>query len=299
VIGGCLIALVGLVPALKLSWDAPDREFHEANQIYAQRLSHHLLPQALKAEHVAAHLGAFGGWLALCIVFWRSRRRFRRLGGVVLGAAVIAAMGCGLAYLLQGHPLLCVAVMRFYWFRLSDAMVPLGVALWASTCVPALRFRPPLQRLWLAVLLLVPALHLGFVTYARLGAPPRADSPDRVVYTDWVDVCHATKERTPRGARCLTPRLAQTFHWHAERPEVANHKDIPQDAASIVEWATRIRAIQRTFGNGRPGASYLDIDDVRRLAHKYEASFLIVETAPALDLPRVYANRSYALYDLR
>src|SRR5205085_5429735 len=117
-------------------------------------------------------------------------------------------------------------------------------------------------------------------------------------YLDWHDICRAAKEATPRDARFLTPRMAQTFHWYAERADVVNWKDIPQDAESIVRWAKRMRDIHPADEEGTIPLSEQETDDVRELAERYRASYVITFADPPLDLPLQYSNRTYALYVL-
>ena len=81
--------------------------------------------------------------------------------------------------------------------------------------------------------------------------PPRSDRlPD---YPAWRAACDwvAQPQNIPPDAVFLTPRMSQTFRWYAHRAEVATWKEIPQDAASIVEWWRRILDMHST-GNEWP-----------------------------------------------
>jgi hypothetical protein len=57
---------------------------------------------------------------------------------------------------------------------------------------------------------------------------------------DWLSVCEFVRDQTDASALWLTPRNQQTFKWHTGRGEVAAWKDMPQDAASVVEWSRRL-----------------------------------------------------------
>jgi hypothetical protein len=61
-----------------------------------------------------------------------------------------------------------------------------------------------------------------------------------VHYEDWLRVCEYVRSKTEPGSLWLTPRNQQTFKWHTQRGEVAAWKDMPQDAASVVEWFERL-----------------------------------------------------------
>jgi hypothetical protein len=85
---------------------------------------------------------------------------------------------------------------------------------------------------------------------------------------------------------------------------VATWKDMPQDAASVVEWRQRLREI---YGADHPTAAKpwrtslaeAGAARVQELAAKYGAQYAIVDISP--DIPRltldpVYENGSYAIY---
>jgi hypothetical protein len=139
------------------------------------------------------------------------------------------------------------------------------------------------------------ATRVGLAMRDRHGAPPRADK-EMLAYADWLDICRAAREATPRDARFLTPRMGQTFHWRAQRADVVNWKDIPQDAPSIVRWSQAVRDIFLLDDGPEVPLCDQATDDVLDLAEAYEAGFVITYADPPLDLPRVYANATYALY---
>ena len=62
-------------------------------------------------------------------------------------------------------------------------------------------------------------------------------------YRAWRDACDWIAEHTPPDAVFLTPRYQQTFKWFAGRSEAANWKDVPQDAAKLVEWWQRMQEL--------------------------------------------------------
>lgn len=59
-------------------------------------------------------------------------------------------------------------------------------------------------------------------------------------YQDWLSVCEFIRSQTEPDSLWLTPRNQQTFKWHTGRGEVAAWKDMPQDAAGVVEWFERL-----------------------------------------------------------
>jgi hypothetical protein len=103
----------------------------------------------------------------------------------------------------------------------------------------------------------------------------------------------------------IVPRTAQTFKWYAARGEVVDWKEMPQDAASLVEWSRRIKEIYAT-GNHAPQEEYFNsLADagparLRALAEKYHADYLVTQFGGKfLPLPVVYHNGAYVIYKLR
>ena len=197
-------------------------------------------------------------------------------------------------------------LLRFYWFRLADVLLPLGVATAATALAyrladvrPRLRLVAPAALGAAACWALAPQIQARFAT----AAVPRADKPGKVEnYTDWRTACEWVAGHTPLQARFLTPRTAQTFRWYAGRSEVATAKDLPQDADNIVAWRERLDDL---FGSGNPGKPWLptladlEVDRLLELGEKYDAQYLLTEALPPVDLPRLYRNDTYAVYDLR
>jgi hypothetical protein len=228
---------------------------------------------------------------------------------------------------------MAAAILRFYWFRLADVAVPMGVALVAMRWVARNHVR------WAGVVLVVLAVfHLSDCAMLRwFGNPPFAERVPSVAawqagfrwmtgradhdifprqpradrlpdYPRWRLACEWIDQsgQIPADARFLTPRLAQTFKWYAHRGEVANWKEIPQDAKGLVRWWAQIQDIYAT-NDPRPGeAHYFDfpgqlgVERLKRLAVRYEADYAITPvTDSPLPLPVVYSNPSYVIYRLR
>ena len=126
---GLVLALPGLLPALELSRGVEPWVLREANRIYVfERLSHHLVPQLFPIEFIRRHLLLWLLWGVLCRLA-PSTPGERRLNWVVGGAIGIAVLGFGVAALTASNRAIAAAVLRYYWFRMADIFVPLGVAL--------------------------------------------------------------------------------------------------------------------------------------------------------------------------
>lgn len=304
-LGGALLALPGILPALVIARGGDPNMSALANDVYVfRRLTHHLAPQGFKTMFIERHALLLCVFIMLC-AFTPTDATQRRLRAFVAGAVAIAIAGFAISFLFASYPATVAALLRFYWFRLSDAMLPLGVALVGITTMTVGRVL--LARTCLIAALGFAAWHLGpmFRVHAQAIAGteiPRADGPGKVWnYDDWRSACAWIAENTPREALFLTPRSSQTFKWYAERGEVVTWKDVPQNPAQIVGWWNRMLDVYST--GAPPGEkqwfnSLADrgTDVVRRLAVKYQADYILTSAEPPLDMERVYHNGSYALY---
>jgi hypothetical protein len=322
-----VLALPGLWPALTMNAGATAEVVDQAQQIYVyQRLPHHLVFQTFEPTLIARHLVPWGLWGMLC---WLSRRdsTLRPLKIAVWASGVIALLGVVISLVSMRWPSWGAALLRFYTFRTSDAMLPLGVALvgvrYLSVFTPgaftdrALTSRAItgrtawLQNRWrtlaVAVATLGVAAHLAFHLWQ---ISPLAEQRDflRLREAQWRDVCGwISQSEIPRDALFFTPRTRRTFKWYASRPEVVNWKDIPQDATSVVEWWQRLDTIHAR-DVGKPHVLYgaqprWRGSMIRRgeaelllLADRYDARYLVTGAEPRLALPRLYRNNLYAVY---
>lgn len=313
---GGFIALFGLVPALALSMGANAEDATVAARIYSYyRIRHHLLPADFFFSWYARHIVLLVLVFFLAHRYWNVDASMQRVGWFTIGAVMIAAVGL-LVGMLPGYaPDLAARLLRYYWFRLSDAVVPLMLALLVGkTLIDEARWP---SRIGLAAALIAMAL-VGVSVYRRshLGVPPSVSndllgrdagapaSQQRAVYKDWMTVCRWVRTSTTADEVFLTPRHQQTFKWYAGRAEVVNWKDVPQDAASLRAWHERFQEIfPRRLGHVRVTIQYSLLREYRR---RYGVRFLVVDrrvTGDRLPLVKVYpsdgeSNQTYAVYEL-
>jgi hypothetical protein len=316
--GGGLLALAGLWPALALSRGASPEAVAEANDIYVyRRLYHHLTPQGFPRIFVERHLLLLLVWLTFC-AFTPGDAGRRRLRWTVAGAVLIALTGMAIGLATSSHPPWAASLLRFYWFRLSDALLPLGVAFAAAAFLVQLAGRRLiLFRAGLGALLVLTLWHLGPLAVDRVSpVVPRADGRGKVInHADWRHACEWIAEHTPADACFLTPRAAQTFKWYAGRSEVVSWKDIPQNATEIVEWWQRMQDVHGAdsalvalvaaeLGNTASPPMWYNLladESVARLKKtgaKYHAGYVLTSSEPPLALPVLYTNASYTIYQL-
>jgi hypothetical protein len=330
IIVGGLLALVGVVPALMLTWSEPPELVADAAQIYVfERLPHHLAPLTMPTEEVVRRLGSHV-FLILALFLlpramptaWRELEMqkksmatqssghgtlfpgTRAIIHFAWGAVLLAAMGFVIELALWSQPALAAKLLRYYWFRLTDFGVPMAVAILVAALISAGMMR---RRTW-SVWLLLAALTFSGAFLATKAIPralvhvPPADAKLRD-YDAWVDVCKWASENTPEDALFLTPRLNLSFKWYSGRPEVVNRKDVPQDARSIVEWHRRINEIYYATIEGQEqpldSLGVLGTERVRELAREYGAAYVLMDRGQLLRLPIAYWNDEYVVYRIQ
>jgi hypothetical protein len=298
------LAALGIWPAIAMNADVSSDIMAEANRIYVyQRLMHHLLPQAFRSDMVLRHVILAALLLGLWATAPRGEGRYRLLS-FAIGAVLIAAAGWLIALATAGRPELSASLLRYYWFRLADAMVPLGVALGiVASAAAAARLRPYRASWSLGIVAGIASLHLAGYAIDRLyPTRPRADKENKIDdYVAWRHLTNWVARHTPDDALFLTPRSQQTFNWYTGRSEVVTWKNIPQNASGIVEWWGRLNDIY-----GQPAAegpeswhdSLVDVPIARlqQLAGKYGFEYMVMKAEPPMPLPVVYRNETYVVY---
>ncbi|WP_438811196.1 DUF6798 domain-containing protein [Rhodopirellula halodulae] len=348
-IGGGL-SLLGVLPAAAMSWGVPEAEQISAARIYAYfRISHHLMPAAFHVDWYVRHALLTAVCVAAC--GWLLRRcrhhlstsipakvdsditqeplhqsltAFQILSSFAVGAMCISLAGLVLGLLPAIYPDQAAKWLRFYWFRLADAVTPLTLA-----CVLVRLLCGPVRGPDVGIISLrtrivqsvaILALVLGFawtswnhirpgvpvsVSNRLLGMHANADYAEQQrTMRDWLNVCWFIRASTPEDAILLTPRHQQTFKWYAHRAEVVNWKDTPQDAGSLREWAKRfLEVYPARLSTMRVTIRY---DELRQLRRKYGCDWIVVDrrvVGPELPLVQIYpaddqSNSTYAVYEL-
>lgn len=309
---GGLLSLPGVIPAAMLTWNADPDTVREANRIYVfDRLSHHLVVHDFPPRYLISFGLVLVAWLLVCY-FTRRISTTMPLRRFVLGSLMIGIAGFVIDQATLYHPDIAAALLRYYWYRLPDVMVPLGLAFaLAEGYVLLQKSRPDAARTLLLALCLVPMIVIPLRSTLRMRDPrPGADVQGRVAdYRQWRVVCAWIRQNTPPDSRFLTPPNVTTFRWYAQRSEVVSWKDIPQNAAGIVEWAERRDATRRWWGHlseaGYDASAHGQLLEMAR-SDGYDFQYVIVarHDAPVfLPLPMVFATSfdqppAYAVYSL-
>lgn len=341
VLGGLMLAAPGIIPALTLDWGVNGDMLQEAHRIYVfERLPHHLTLTGMKPAFIVR--------LTLLFMFWiflgrLERRRFRqieknaepaqtleRLRAFVAGAVTIALVGVVLNTTMFIDRLLAADLLRYYWFRLTDIIIPLGVVLEVAALVAdALeqnsrnrtasakgvlffrRFFSP--RFFLVAIFLIAAVHFHYRLQDHLSANASVPRSHRIPsYTDWMAACRWVAANSdgvngenaiPPDARFFVPRHAQAFKWHTGRGDVTNWKDIPQSAYEILRWWEMMQDIYATNAKNQPDAprwfeqpADMGVERLRKLKRQYGAKYVITQrTAPLPGFVVLYQNDTYAV----
>jgi hypothetical protein len=192
--------------------------------------------------------------------------------------------------------------MRYYWFRLSDVMVPLSVALLLAQAIQKLKSSHLVAAEWaLAGCVVLVTVNTSDVFARRRYDPkptaviqsqPREMTKQQAdrCYLDWLATCDWIATHTPEDAVLLTPRNQQTFKWYAQRGEVVAWKDIPQDAAGVVEWSRRIDAVFPARLGGHDLAAHRE-QGLQELSDKYGFRHVVIDRSRSnqpLSFVRVY-----------
>jgi hypothetical protein len=330
---GALLALPGVVAGLMLAEGADAATIRDANLIYVyHRLDHHLVFHRFPHWFIFRHAALLLVWVIVCYlspcrtsmskdadtsVTHTSRKWHQRpLRGFVAGSVLIALMGILIDQLLLHHLDVAASLLKYYWYRMSDVFLPLGVAIGLGGLLDRWWLARPRTARWLLIVcMLVSGASLGWMNQQRRAdLRPRADiqmlpnwsddpARSRRKYEDWRQTCRWIADNTPSDALFITPRNQQTFKWYAERAEVFSWKDVPQDPTSVVRWWQRQ---QRLYPRRVIRWGFVALGERRlvELARHYGATYVVVDrdnSARDLKLPRVYplvtsSNHSYAVY---
>jgi hypothetical protein len=317
------LSLIGLVPALLLSRGVDAETAATAHRIYVEyRLPHHLVFHRLDRSFMVRH-GLLLLAVAACSGWWLRQREaargHRRVLAFVGGCVLIGVGGVLIDQVLLYNRPLANSLLRFYWLRLSDVMLPAAAALLAVMIARrAADRRPAAGQLGIVLLMAIAALGVGAKYFERRADDrPRADAqtlpsipndPERTlqIYHDWRRLTDWIQTNTPSDAVFITPRKQQTFKWYANRKEVVSWKDVPQDSAGIVDWWTRYREVH-AYSLLDGGLSHHTDDELRELAERYGADYIVIDRTYArrpIGLQKVYprwpdSNMTYEVYRFR
>ena len=289
-------ALPGLWPAFQLLQTSDSRASYVANFVQVfYRLKHHLDPMDFGIWNYAGYVLLALIWTAL-LIFVARRERFSlrdRWWMAYIAATALFAF-CGFLVGLGVRPAQemwgyrwRMGLLKFYPFRLFDLMLPVAVAVIAARVMGGRR-----QRLVWTI------AFLGFA-YAtveeHLHEPPLPWT--RQARTDWKSACAWIAANTPTDSLFLTPIESDSFKWYAQRAEVVNFKDCPQDAAGIVEWNQRLQWLDRWSKAAFEDQRY-SVEELHALRRKTKAEFAMARSRVPYEADLIYSNETFNVFRL-
>ena len=303
IIGG-VISLAGVLPVFV---GAPGISAEAASQgiehYVFYRLRHHLVPRDFPPAFIVRFLILTGVW---AIAAWQLRRDERswRVTTIVLGGLAIGVIGA-LIDVFVGHMRpLASQLLRFYWFRLSDVVVPVGCAL--LFCHYVTKTRGMKRQQWIVAAGLgyvVVSATLVFAKHRAADYPASFKQGNRVHsvahHQSWLEVCDWIRANTDEDEVVFAPPNHQSFKWNAERAEIVTWKDVPQNPGGILEWYARLREIRIFLYRGKTRTVEYTNGALRDLAEKYGFRYAIIErhrTIPRLFHRVQFENENYIVY---
>lgn len=318
IIGGA-ISLVGVVPLLLLNGEASPVESAWASYYYVyERLAHHLVVHTFSWEFKVRFFLAAIAW-AVTAWMLRSDDKLRILNGVVAGSLVLVFIGIAIDqafFIVLQDWLTGSKLLRLYWYRIADVMVPLSLAINVVVLCGNARYVSPRTG---GIILTAIGILVFVGVFSRIedrwtATASPADLSSLVTNPEqWEKTCYWIRDNTPEDAVFLTPRLQSTFKWYAQRSEVVTTKDVPQDDVNLLQWRERRGDTHwRSFHNRETlSLAGLSEDDILELSRKYGISFVVVDRdlarkdgiAISWNYPRVYPvsddqDPSYQVYEI-
>jgi hypothetical protein len=291
-------------------------DLNKAWNIYVYyRVPQHVMPFTWNSVPWKPELALATG-LFLILYFLSNSKATRFVAAIALGSVFLFLIGLGI-FAIRDTPLL-----RFYWFRFPDVMVPfLGAVLIAlflndyadrrnsinslfqriqRGLQTTLRLLPPVIIVFLIVMLAQQTYRLETSYKDSLYNEPGTILP---VFT-WIS------ENTPQQAIFLVDPTESYFYIEAQRAMLVSFKHSPQSAAAILEWYKRIKLCNGNVDLEK-GNSDLSIEDlhtafykldgtqIQQIANLYEINYYVGLADQKLPFERVYSDSNYAVYKIK
>ena len=304
IIGG-IVSLAGVLPVFLGAPEVSPADAAKGIEQYVfYRLRHHLIPRDFPVRFIVRYLFLTAVW-SVAAYRMRGNKESRQMSTFVIGGLAIAVTGAMIDVLVGHMRPLASQLLRFYWFRLSDVVVPLGCALLYCRSVADLRRNA--RQPWLVaagLAYVVVSASLVFF-HQRQSDYPNCDKQGRVSsvahYHSWMEVCDWIRLHTDDEEIVFAPPNHQSFKWNAQRAEIVTWKDVPQDPAGILEWRARLREIRIFLYRGKTRPVEYTNNALKELAKKYQFRFAIIERHRAI--PRLFhrvpfENNDYIVYEV-
>jgi hypothetical protein len=298
--GAAIVSLAGVLPGLALSRGVDATALAEADQLYVfRRLAHHLWAVDFLPKFGLRHFALILGWVALCRINPVDEAG-RRLRCYVATAILLTVIGTAISYASPTPTAWAARLLKYYWFRLSDVAVAVGVTFELARAATQSRTSEMMRIATIVALAFFATYGAVLVAKAHFSeVRPRSERiDDAVTYDNWKAACRWIRDNLPEEAVVITPRSFTTFKWFAERAEYATWKDVPQDARSLAAWSERLNDLYGVDGSTGGWVNYVPLDQLWAASRKHGATHVITYAAPPLELPVLYRNNSFVVYEI-
>jgi hypothetical protein len=239
-----------------------------------------------------------------------------------LAGYLLASLGLfmlGILFWIAGE----VPLLRAYWFRLADTMVPLGSLLLAGCWIDRLvrghltqgTASSPGSGEAPRVRLVERSLHVAAVALS-IGLAPRLATKIQSLLdrNSWIEPATASmdrwiRENTPTDAIFLISPVRDDFYIRTGRSIVVNFKASPQqDPVAMHEWFDRLQLVNqdRPFATRgfermaeiRRAFDTLGEGTVRLMRRRYGARYLLTGSSRPYSFPVLHSANGLVLYEI-
>jgi hypothetical protein len=301
---GLLTILQQLLPQGAIDTD-------KAWQIYVElRVPHHVLPSAWNGDLLILQLILAAGFF-LAIYLLKKTAASKFTAAYALGSVCLFIIG--LAIYAAGE----TNLLRYYWFRYPDVMIPFLSLVLVALVISDLTYidvndSPRIYKRWPSVHLLfskglpiflamvVILLALQSITVIRASYRRGINRRPSKIQTslEWI------RGNTPRHAVFLVDPLMSEFHVFTERARFVSFKHSPQSAADILEWYERIELSNGSQplgglvskGELQTNFYHLNKETIRQIAEKFGLSYYLGLADTQLPFEPVYRDDNITLF---
>jgi hypothetical protein len=245
--------------------------------------------------------------------FIRKSNETRFVAAYALGSVSLFAFG--LVIYIWGE----VHLLRYYWFRFPDVMVPFMsatlIALFLNDIAdgrPIIhtqshRLQFGIQTLLrrVAPMILISAtiiiiLHSLYQRQVQFKYYRQHNEDQRLSALQWIS------QNTPNQAIFLVDPTIRDFYIYARRAMFVSFKHSPQSAADILEWYERIKLCNGSRSPDKSGfksltelrANFYNLNEnqIRQIANSYGISYYLGLSYQRSTFERVYSNSCFTVY---
>jgi hypothetical protein len=309
-----ITGIFGLLAILQQLFLQREIDANKAWDIYVNiRVPHHVLPSSWGGDPWLLNIALATG-LFLAIYLLKNTKEAKFTAAYALGSVCLFTIGL-VIYAVGGTNLL-----RFYWFRYGDVMIPfLGMVMVAlivsdltyvdlNNSLRIFRRWPSVQDLLSKGLPIFLAMAVILLTWQSIkvirtmylrGVNNRP--PKILTSLEWISL------NTPEQAVFLVDPMISEFYIYAQRAEFVSFNHSPQSAGDILEWYKRIelsnggQSLRVPVPKGELSTNFYHLEEgsIRHIAQEYGLSYYMGLAEQQLPLEIVYRDDNISLYKIK